>query len=197
MRGTQVILLLFCFLLVAVSAALILRTREDLTAAPSLPPMTPAPSETAFESANDVPINASEFFSLPAIETYEETLRRPLFSRSRRPADQSVVATASGGSLEATLIGIISSRAKSLVLLRLDATGEVVQLLEGDRLNGWSLVSVSEAEVVFKSGDEEMTLELAFETDLNSGETRQPDSDEALETDGEDDDILDSKSADN
>ena len=197
MRGTQVILLLFCFLLVAVSAALVLRAREDLTAVPSLPPATPAPSETEFQPGNDVRVDVSELFSLPTIETYEETLRRPLFSRSRRPADQPVVATASGGSLEATLIGIISSRAKSLVLLRLDATGEVVQLLEGDRLNGWSLVSVSEAEVVFKSGDEELTLELAFETDLNPGESGQLDPEDAVETDGEDDDIEDSKSADN
>ena len=178
MRATSALLILFCGLLVAASGILVLQIRTDLTAEPTLP-ASAADAPAAVVRTPDLPgPDQTAAFVIPPLETYGEILERPLFSMERRAVRQLPSSSSATGNLDATLIGIISTNTKSLVLMRLDDSGEVIQLLEGDRIKGWMLVSVSQERAIFESGGEEVTLELAFETQLEWESPPQTDTDE-------------------
>ena len=181
MRGINSLLILFCCLFVALSGLLVLQIRADLTAEPTLPAFGPD-SLKAIAAMSELPeLERATAFEMPPLETYNEVLDRPLFSMERRAVLQPSAPSRMSGDLRAKLIGIVSSSAKSVVLMRLDDTGEVIQLLEGDRVKGWMLISVSPERAIFERGGEEVTFELAFEAQLDWEGPSQTDSDEELD----------------
>jgi len=106
-----------------------------------------------------------EYVMAPLIE-YSEVIDRPAFSQSRRPPAEAAgpAATVVANSLELVLKGVIYSDGERVALFTPKAGGDVLRLAEGGSYQGWDLVKVSPAEVLFRRGEREESLELAFET---------------------------------
>ncbi|MDH3737771.1 MAG: hypothetical protein OER92_01160 [Alphaproteobacteria bacterium] len=106
--------------------------------------------------------NGPAFSALPPIETYSETIERPLFLPDRRPPaigeeQQEVEAVESG---LFTLLGIIVSPTQRIALVKVRGTQSVLQLTEGQQANGWTVQQIHPGEVIFESKDKTETIEL-------------------------------------
>ncbi|HMB77187.1 MAG TPA: type II secretion system protein N [Kiloniellaceae bacterium] len=161
MRRSRLFTLLFLGLLVA-GVGLGWLIYQQLEA--SLPPEDKAPARVKAAEIPPLP-PLPEFTMAPLIE-FAEVTDRPAFSQTRRPPAEAAAPAAEvvASSLELVLKGVIFSEGQSVALFAPKAGGEVLRLAEGGSYQGWDLVEVSPSEVLFRRGEREETLELAFET---------------------------------
>ncbi len=94
-----------------------------------------------------------------AEQAYPDTVARPLFVPSRRPAPAAVaapVATMPKGTL--TLQGVTIAGTTRIALLREKQSGKIHRVELGKQVNGMSLSQVDADRVVLKQGDEQETV---------------------------------------
>jgi len=109
---------------------------------------------------------------LPPLENLSAFRERPLFAPSRRPLpkpEPNIPAQAPDGSQEinAELVGVISDETrKGFALVRDGQTGEVKRVAKGTDFNGWTLMSLSRHEAVFKMDDRQIALTMARQRTL-------------------------------
>jgi hypothetical protein len=113
------------------------------------------------------------FSALPPIESFSETIERPLFLPDRRPPaideEQQDVKNVESGLF--TLVGIIVSPKQRIALVKVRGSQDVLQLSEGQQANGWTVLQISPGDVIFESNDKTETIELI---DINPAPTRRP-----------------------
>lgn len=101
-------------------------------------------------------------FELPPIESFSETVERPLFLPDRRPP--AIEETQEGADdVESglfTLVGIIVSPTQRIALVKVRGSQTVLQLSEGQQANGWTVLQIRPEEVIFESNDKTETIEL-------------------------------------
>ncbi|NNE84908.1 MAG: hypothetical protein HKN28_13170 [Alphaproteobacteria bacterium] len=122
----------------------------------------------AYAQSTDGPLSV-----LPPIEALTETIERPLFREDRRPPtieeEQQEVADVESGLF--TLIGIIVSPKQRLALVKVRGSQDVLQLSEGQKANGWTVLQISADDVIFESNDKTETIELI---DIKPAPSRRP-----------------------
>jgi len=108
--------------------------------------------------------------ALPSLrlESLSATRERPLFAPARRKSQQIPVSAPSNIEARAqkpqlTLRGIIVTPAQTLVLLRDNATSELVTVPAGGTVGRWHVLVDSNYSVKLQDGAEEMKLEMFVE----------------------------------
>ena len=115
--------------------------------------------------------------ALPPVESFSETLNRPLFAATRRPPSPLAVLQGQQGapppSLEKTgpkgeklvlgtylLSGIVVTSDQKIVLLKHVGTGKSLRLAEGEALDDWKIATVAPDYVILRRGDREERVSL-------------------------------------
>lgn len=110
--------------------------------------------------------------ALPPLESFSETLNRPLFTATRRPP--SPLAALQGQQAPAPvqpertgprgeklvlgtylLNGIVVTPEQKIVLLKHAVSGKAIKLSEGDNLDDWTVATVAPEYVILRRGDRE------------------------------------------
>jgi len=108
------------------------------------------------------PALAQTLSELPPIESFSETIERPLFLPDRRPPaieeTQEEAEDVESGLF--TLVGIIVSPTQRIALVKVRGSQTVLQLSEGQQANGWTVLQIRPEEVIFESNDKTETIEL-------------------------------------
>ena len=103
-------------------------------------------------------------FSFPPIEAFAGALARPIFSQTRRPPVDDVVAVIEPDpTLDVSLRGVILSGEERIALIIPAGGTEIVRLKENEQFEGWTLIAVEPDQVVFRRDVEELTVELSFD----------------------------------
>lgn len=115
--------------------------RSDEAPRPIVAP-DPGPGPTAFTAP-----------PMPPLASLTETAARPLFSASRRPPAPATQAKPAPVAAKPTrlvgyrLTGIVRSSSHRLILLTEEKSGRVVELREGDLVDGWRLISIGAEQI--------------------------------------------------
>ncbi len=113
------------------------------------------------DSAPPVPEMPPAILPVPKpADAFPEMVARPLFHPSRRPPADAVPEKIEPPStlVGYRLTGIVRSAAKRMILLQEVASGRVVELGEGESLDGWTVTRIGEDGVFLRSGDREIDL---------------------------------------
>lgn len=139
------------FRLLGLAAGLAGLVAVELAAGPFFVPAPPkgGPVLDALEIAQTVsPVDT------PDISAFSEIVERPLFARSRRPAPPDAEPAAQSARVEAfDLVGVISSPAGRVALLRKRQSEDVLRGLEGQEVGGWKIREIKPTEIVLERGD--------------------------------------------
>ena len=137
----------------------------------------PGAAETTAPGADTKPrgagASALPLASLP-LDKLQDTVRRPLFEKTRRPVEPpppvmarpppAVVTPKRVADPNAlTLLGVLTSDGPgsgAIALMRRNQTGQSVRLQEGDTVDGWTIERIESARVLLKQGDTQIALEL-------------------------------------
>ena len=101
--------------------------------------------------------------SLPPLDAFPETTRRPLFSTTRSPAAALAVQAGGRDGLilgRYALVGTVVTPRQRIVLLRPAAGGAVLRLKEGDALDSWRIEKISAEALVLRDGGRSETVTL-------------------------------------
>lgn len=107
------------------------------------PPPNPTDEAPIIAEAPTPPAN-----EVPALAEMTETTSRPLFSASRRPPPpETATAERQPAPKPSRLVGyrltgIVRSSSRRMILLTEEKSGRVVELHEGDEVDGWRLTSI-------------------------------------------------------
>jgi len=117
-------------------------------------------------------------FSLPPLETFSETLNRPLFTATRRPPSPLASLQGDAGPPAPTppaatgpkgeklvlgiylLRGIVVTSDSKLVLLKHATTGKSLRLTEGQKLDDWTVATIAPDHLVLSRGDQKQSVTL-------------------------------------
>jgi hypothetical protein len=128
-----------------------------------------APAAEAGTETNGPERGAHALASL-ALDELHDTVRRPLFEKTRRPVEPPARAVqglplpvqkrqADPGAL--TLYGVLVNEGHgAIALLRRNQTGQNVRLEVGDAVDGWTIERIETDSVQLVQGDARVTLEL-------------------------------------
>ncbi len=113
---------------------------------------------------------AQSKFSMPSINTFRETIQRPVFSQSRRPPEAQPVAKKATPEqpLELTVMGIIFSPKERIAFVSPQGKKSrsrpepLLQLNEGEKYEGWTVVGITRKGVTLRQDDTEVSFELDF-----------------------------------
>ncbi len=102
--------------------------------------------------------------SAPPLRGFSETLKRPLFRESRRPAPPGTEKSAAAPTaLPLRLIGVIITPDRRTALIRQSRSAEISELSVGQSVQGWSLERILPDRIVMRSGDIRETYRLEAE----------------------------------
>ncbi len=107
---------------------------------------------------------AQPSYTAAPVADFSTILERPLFSPTRRPPEEGVVAVApSEPELQVTLVGVIISSDEQIAIVKLKDTTSFARLSVGDSFQGWVLDSIEPSRISFRRGDVEEHIELTFD----------------------------------
>ena len=89
------------------------------------------------------------------IKAYSETLARPMFHASRKPAPKLATATPEAPAAESPtlkLVGVVIGPEGRSALIRLPSSAELVEVSVGERIEGWRLETIETDRIMLKSG---------------------------------------------
>ena len=88
------------------------------------------------------------------IEAFAETLARPLFHASRKPAPKlaTVSPEAAADSPTLKLVGVVIGPEGRSALIRMPSSAELVEVSVGERIDGWRLETIETDRIMLKSG---------------------------------------------
>lgn len=111
-------------------------------------------------------VDAPEAFTdLPPIESFSETVARPLFMATRRPPEPEepeVEAEPTAGAQRNmfNLLGIVISSDERVALVTRRRGGDFLRLVVGQRVDGWLVVAIEPDSMTLSQGDETEMLKL-------------------------------------
>jgi hypothetical protein len=106
------------------------------------------------------------------LDKLHDTVRRPLFERSRRaveapaplpPPKAEPMAPAPPPSVDRnalSLLGVVASEGRTIALLKRNQTGQNIRVEVGDTIDGWTVVRIEPQRVVLRQGDTQVALQL-------------------------------------
>jgi hypothetical protein len=132
------------------------------------------PSSVGGEGSDPVtPEEGARPLALLALDELRDTIRRPLFERTRRPveppqpraaavpAPPAAIPRRAADPNALTLLGVLTSEGGgAIALLRRNPTGQNVRLQEGDTVDGWTIERIEPDAVLIKQGDTKLALQL-------------------------------------
>lgn len=146
---------------------------------PFVAPASPGDGEaSARRPARPFLVPSAADLALPPLETFSETLNRPLFTATRRPpsplaALHGQAAPAAPAPPERTgpkgerlllgtylLNGIVVAGDRKIVMLKHAGSGKTLRVGEGDTLDDWTVSSVSADQVTLRRGDREEKMSI-------------------------------------
>jgi hypothetical protein len=129
------------------------------------------PVPPAAATAGNMPLPAEPALELPAPENFAAIVERPIFSQSRRPAEVAaeVQQAAPAPALELDLIGVVIWQKERVALVRSKRDNRVITVREGGSVAGWVAVGIGPENVLFRRGDHETRLRLAYNHRENNG----------------------------
>ncbi len=89
------------------------------------------------------------------IEAFAETLARPLFHASRKPAPKIVAAAPEAPAAQSPvleLVGVVIGPEGRSALIRISTSAELVEVSVGERIDGWRLETIETDRIMLKSG---------------------------------------------
>ncbi len=102
-------------------------------------------------------------FVMPPLEVYSEIVARPLFSPLRRPPPPEKVDSETGDVKPSlfVLTGVIISAGGRMALLRRANVAGIIQISEGQEIDGWRVEAIKPDRVILRRGGivEEVTLQ--------------------------------------
>jgi len=117
--------------------------------------------------------------ALPPLETFAETLKRPVFTATRRPpsplaalqgqagaAAPSATPQRTGPNGEKLLLGtyllngIVVASDRKIAMLKHLGTGKALRIGEGDTLDNWQVAAITADAIVIRQGDREEKVAL-------------------------------------
>lgn len=112
--------------------------------------------------------------ALPPVESFAETLARPLFTATRRPpspgemlqGEARPVAVAPAAKGEKVILGkyllrgVVVTPEQKLLLLKRQDTGAALRLREGDALDGWRIAAIAQDHLILSKGDRQERVPL-------------------------------------
>ena len=119
-----------------------------------------AAAVTGEQPAADDTMPAAQEFKLPPLSTFEATLRRPVFSQSRRPRAGAPVVVSQDLALK--MLGVTGFDGDKRALLVPEGGGETLQLRVGEEYLGWTLREIGDSHSLFTRDDQELRLEVDF-----------------------------------
>lgn len=138
----------------------------------------PAPRKSADKPAETLLL--PEFVLPPLEQGYPETVNRPLFVVTRRPAPPPPPPTLPKPAMQKgqfTLLGVIITKDISIALLKEKASGKTHRVIKGKEINGITLEKVEAEKVTLTQGDdnEEIILKIhAMPRPASTSATTQP-----------------------
>ena len=124
----------------------------------------PAPSGGAGAAPPLAALPDQPSYTMAPLEDFAAILERPLFSPTRRPPAQGVVAAAAPEpELQVTLVGVIISSEEQIAIVRLKDADRFARLSVGDSFQGWILDSIEPSRITFRRGDVEEHIELTYD----------------------------------
>lgn len=126
------------------------------------------------EPAPDLPTPPA--FSMPPLESFSQIIDRPLFSVSRRPEEAVGVTQQAAQQVQAqahgfTVKGIIIAENTRVALILRKGAKSMVQISEGQVIDGWTVATILPDRVVFRRGN--VSNEVKIEDPPGTG--RKPD----------------------
>jgi hypothetical protein len=104
-----------------------------------------------------------------ALDQLQDTVRRPLFEKTRRATPQPRIPeeVASGEAIRGavdpsalTLLGVLLSEGRAIALMNRKDTGQNVRVEEGDTVDGWTVERIELQRVVLRQGDAQIALQV-------------------------------------
>ena len=133
--------------------------QAELSRESGLPPLSPGaatPGKAAPAPKLAVP-------AVTPVSAFSETLARPLFHASRKPAPRIDTPAPEAPSVESPnlkLVGVVIVPEGRSALVRLPKSKELVEVLVGERIEGWRLDSIETDRIVLKSGKASATYRI-------------------------------------
>ncbi|MGQ0676966.1 MAG: hypothetical protein ACT4N4_12890 [Rhodospirillales bacterium] len=144
-----------------------------LTAWPFLAEPPPGSSAPAPRQAGPAAPPSLADLDLPPVESFAETLNRPLFTATRRPPSpldvlqgQRAAPTPAATKGEKVILGkyvlrgVVVTPERKLLLLKQLSTGKSLRLGEGDALEDWRIASITAEHLVLARGDKQERVSL-------------------------------------
>lgn len=137
--------------LLGLTASLAGLVAVELVAGPFFVPEPPNGSP----ALDDLDVSQTvSFVDTPDISDFSEIVERPLFAQSRRPPEPDAAPSVQTSRVEAfDLVGVISSPAGSVALLRKKQSEDVLRGLEGEEVGGWKIREIKPTEILLERGD--------------------------------------------
>lgn len=156
-KATMTPTLLLCLACLGLASIVYLRVAGAGGAGDAVPAVAPT-----FDQDDAIPDDPG--LPVPPREEFAVVVERPLFSPTRRPAEQATQ-TAQGAPsepLDVDLLGIIIWHFQRLALVKPRNDAAVMQLAEGGMVSGWTVVTIEPNRVTLRQGDAEQELRLAY-----------------------------------
>ncbi len=118
------------------------------------PVLAPVPLDAA-PPEKIAPAPARAVPPVTPIEAFSETLARPLFHASRKPAPKLATATPEAAAVDSPalkLVGVVIGPEGRSALVRMPSAAELVEVSVGERIDGWRLEAIETDRIVLKSG---------------------------------------------
>jgi len=126
-------------------------------------PTVDSPSEISV-AVQDLP-KAGQVPEIPP-DTLAEIAARPVFSASRRPAEQKVDVPVARPNRAPTvnfrLVGVVATANRRLALVMPQGSTKAVQLGEGDTYRDWTVSEIGAEHVVLRSGKRQQEIVLSY-----------------------------------
>ncbi len=137
--------------LLGVCLALGYVVQDELGRGPELAPVSldAAPPETVAPPPQPAAPRAKP------IEAYSETLERPLFHASRKPAPKLATASPEAPATASPvlkLVGVMIGPEGRSALIRMPSSADLVEVSVGERIDGWRLETIETDRIVLGSG---------------------------------------------
>jgi len=115
-------------------------------------------------------------FSLPPLDRFAATTRRPLFLATRRPVEpeqtDTQVAPKPAAPLDVIVSGVIISEEGRFALVQRRGSSETLRLAKGDSVDGWTVRSILSDRVVFGRDEDTEEVELRDRSPPKRGKKR-------------------------
>jgi hypothetical protein len=109
--------------------------------------------------------------TLPPLEDLTETIERPMFSQSRRPAETATdpLGPAVTTDLDFELVGIVIWQGQRIALVRSSAESRIIRVEVGGNVAGWVAVGIEPESVLFRNGKMDREVRLKYINRDNNG----------------------------